>query len=154
MGFFFLFCSVIFLIAPFDDGDVESKEEQPIAGRSAMLIDGDTKIVIPYTPPLSRSFHETVRIASTHYKWESFDDLKTPSKAIKLSSKFGPMKYAAGSKGFSGLKSLTLELEEPYRVIADDSSGTFVTRVPDESSLLDPMKALWLTIKLMHSESK
>ena len=121
-------------------------KHQPLRQHSAMVLDSDQTIKIPCTNAMMRLLIITARDAGNHAGWSELEEKTKPEKCVTAKTNaFSPYKAHLGSRGFTGLRSITVEIEKPYRVIIEDARETCISQLSDDSDILHAIVALWQT---------
>lgn len=114
---------------------------------TASVVDRGKLTRIIYNESLVELLVATADEAGNHQDWELETNIVEPGNCVKFSSgRFGVMKALLGSRGFSGLTAISVEVVKPYRVIATDGGAKYVSTLPEDSQLLLENQALWRAI--------
>ena len=139
---FVFFCLVLLAFQSY----AQEFKSEALSRHSAKTVNADTTNVIPCTESLVRLLIVSAREAGNHQKWEAVDKQIKPQKFIAFETEeFGPYKAHLGSRGFTGIRSIIVEIEKPYRVMIEDAGEFYLTKLPEESDILHASRALWQT---------
>ena len=121
----------------------------------ASVVFGESSIEIPYDDLLVELFASTARDAGKKTSWEEQQKTVSITNYATLSAgTSGVMKAHLGSRGFSGLSSITIEVDAPYRVTIIDTGVVYASKLSEDSSLLLAIKVLWRTTRSLKEKSK
>lgn len=124
----------------------QDEPEKGLRNNTSSVVNGDKSIDITCSKSLIKLLIVTARDAGNHTQWNLETDINAPKKYVKFSCEaIMPWKAHLGSRGFTGLRSITVEIEKPFRVIIENAGETYISTLPIESDLLLANQVLWQT---------
>ena len=124
----------------------QESESCTLNKHTAKIVNGDLATDIPCTESLVRLLIVSARNAGNHEDWKTIAKKIKPKRFITFRTDApGPYKAHLGSRGFSGIRSITVEIEKPYRVMLENADEMFVAKLAEDSDILHANRALWQT---------
>ncbi len=122
-------------------------------GHQASIVYGDKSIDVPCDDTFVKLLIAIAQEAGNFANWEEQDDAIEFTNFVTFSSKaFGPYKAHLGSRGFSGIRSITVEIGDPHRVSISDAGKIYISKLPKDSTLILAIKVLWQTARSLKDD--
>ena len=118
-------------------------EDKPCTVWRAMVVRSGREIPIECHESLAELVRRTARHAAEHSGWKEEVAPVDLADAVILKARGpGPVKIHLG-RGFSGLKSIAVEIAPPHRVIVVDAGKTYSATPPADSDVVLGITAAW-----------
>ena len=118
-------------------------DEKPCTSWQAMVVRSGREIPVECHESLAKLVVRTARHAAKNSGWKDQADPVVLADAVALKARGpGPVKIHLG-KGFSGLKSIAVEIAPPHRVIVVDAGKTYSATPPVDSDAVLGIAAVW-----------
>ena len=143
---------LLFLVVP---SFADEPNHEPLGKHTASVVKSNRVIKIPCSESLVQLLFASARNAGKHEAWKTIDKKIAPTNFVTFKTEaFGPYKVNLGSRGFSGLRSVTVEIDKPYRVMIEDAGEVWVSKLPEDSDILHANLALWQTSFALQKDTR
>lgn len=119
-----------------------------LADHRALIVWADNSIEVLCDKSFVTFLFAIARDAGETNKWEKQPEGIVFTNHVTFSTD-SPYKAFLGSRGFTGLRGISVEIDEPHRVSIIDAGETYATKLAKESTLLLVITVLWRTTRSM-----